>query len=243
MARFAGYGDLHAPLWFIGMEEGGGRDVSELERRIDAWGARGRRTLEDLAKFHGAVGQSKYFAPPYPLQPTWGPLCRTLQAWRGAPLDIASIKNVQATVLGAEDGAASLLELLPLPAANTRAWPYASLGEHHPSLVDRARYAAAYTAPRIQMLRTLLDQGAPRAVVFYGLRHISSWTAIAASTLHATTIAGRQCFIGSSRRTNFLAAPHPAARGLTSKFWEDVGAHLGAEQNRPSSRRQFRMEA
>ncbi len=50
MMHFAGYGNLAAPIWFIGMEEGGGADVAELQRRVDAWRTRGSRTLEDLAE-------------------------------------------------------------------------------------------------------------------------------------------------------------------------------------------------
>ncbi|MBC8136283.1 MAG: hypothetical protein H8F28_10385 [Fibrella sp.] len=33
---FLGYGNLSAPLWFIGMEEGGGKSESEIAARLDA---------------------------------------------------------------------------------------------------------------------------------------------------------------------------------------------------------------
>jgi hypothetical protein len=231
MSTFAGYGHLRAPLWFVGMEEGGGRDIGELQRRVDVWKTRGGRTLEDLGEFHHAVGEPRYFVAPHPLQRTWGALCRTLQAWRGAPTDIGSLKHVQATELGAQDGAATLLELLPLPAASTSAWPYASLASDHPPLADRAGYAAAYTAPRINFIRTLIEQGKPAAIVFYGLRYLDAWCTIAGRTLQATTIAERDCFLGSDGSARFIAAPHPVARGLKNEFWAAVGTYLRNTSN------------
>ena len=34
--KFLGYGSLAAPTWFIGIEERGGKDVSELSARLQA---------------------------------------------------------------------------------------------------------------------------------------------------------------------------------------------------------------
>lgn len=143
MRDFAGYGHRSAPLWFVGMEEGGGRDIAELQRRVATWDARGRRPLENLAEFHHAIGEARYFSVPFPLQPTWAALGRILQSWRGALADIPSLQRVQATSLGSEDDLASLVELLPLPSPTVHSWPYAALAEEHPCLVDRKRYQSA----------------------------------------------------------------------------------------------------
>ena len=32
--NFYGYGNPRAPYWFIGMEEGGGEDIQNIERRV-----------------------------------------------------------------------------------------------------------------------------------------------------------------------------------------------------------------
>ena len=226
IAKFAGYGNLGAPLWFIGMEEGGGKDVLELERRVRAWAARGRLPLEDLAGFHHVIGASEYFLPPYPLQRTWRSLCRTLQAWLGSSTDTASIKNAQAHVLGAFDGKACLLELLPLPATDISSWPYVSLALEHPALSDRTRYTAAYTRPRTEMLRALTTRAQPIAVVFYGLRYLESWATIAGQVLAPTSIGNRMCYAGPNQRPFFVAVPHPVARGMTNDFWIALGAHI-----------------
>lgn len=41
--RFFGYGSWEAPIWFIGMEEGGGKRFQELNERFDKWNRRGQR--------------------------------------------------------------------------------------------------------------------------------------------------------------------------------------------------------
>jgi hypothetical protein len=224
MASFAGYGDLRAPLWFVGMEEGGGRDVDDLVRRVDAWEVRGRQRLEDLAGFHRAIGMSRHFEAPYPLQRTWGPLSRVLQASRGASTTLSELRHVQATQLGTYGGGAALLELLPLPAPNTNTWPYAALAKHVPALRDRVTYRDTYEHVRLAMLRALIEEGRPRAVICYGLGYRESWTALAGAPLRSITIAERACYAGEASGSMLLAVPHPVAHGGTNSFWEAVGA-------------------
>ncbi len=228
IANFAGYGGLRAPLWFVGMEEGGGRDVEELTRRVDTWSSRGRAPLEDLASYHRAIGLARHFEPPVPLQRTWAPLIRVLQAWRGAPVEHETLRHVQATELGAHGGPATLLELLPLPANNTQAWPYGSLAESIPALADRLQYRAAYEAERLAMVRTLIRTGAPRAVVCYGLSYLDAWTELAGTELHAIDVEGRRCYAGDGEVCPVIAVPHPVSHGTSSRCWEGLGLMLRA---------------
>jgi hypothetical protein len=224
MARFAGYGDLRAPLWFVGMEEGGGRDVAELTKRVDTWDARGRQRLEDLASYHRAVDMPYHFDAPYPLQRTWGPLARILQSSRGASTDLSVLREVQATQLGAHGGGAALLELLPLPAPGTVTWPYSTLAPHIPALRDRATYRATYEPARLAMLRALIHEGGPRVVICYGLGYRKAWSTLAGAPLRPIGIADRTCYVGEGSDPMFLAVPHPVARGGKSRFWEAVGS-------------------
>lgn len=228
MASFAGYGDLRAPLWFVGMEEGGGRDVDELVRRVDTWVARGRRRLEDLAGYHRAIGMPRHFEAPYPLQRTWGPLARVLQASQSASTDLSALRQVQATQLGAHGGGAVLLELLPLPAPNTNTWPYAALAKDVPALLDRATYRTTYQPARLAMLRALIQEGCPRAVICYGLGYLESWTALAGAPLRPITVAERACYVGEVTGSMLLAVPHPVAHGGTARFWDAVGSAVAA---------------
>jgi hypothetical protein len=41
--NFYGYGNYHGKYWFIGMEEGGGNSIEEINRRLASWNTRGRR--------------------------------------------------------------------------------------------------------------------------------------------------------------------------------------------------------
>jgi hypothetical protein len=225
MRQFAGYGSESAGLWFIGLEEGGGRTIEELATRVNAWNERGRRPLEDLTDYHRAIGQAAYFDPPYPLQRTWAPLCRVRQAWLDQPTDVAALKIVQARELGRPGGQTNLVELMPLPATSLDHWPYAPLVSEHPAVRDRDTYRRTYTPLRESLIRELIQSGDTRAVMFYGQRP-DSWSAIAGRPLQEIAVGNRRCYAAASREIYFIAVPHPMARGLTSAFWMAVGSHL-----------------
>jgi hypothetical protein len=225
MHRFAGYGAESSGLWFVGLEEGGGRTIEELATRVSAWNVRGSLPLEDLAEYHRAIGQDAYFDPPYPLQRTWAALCRVRQAWLGQPADVATLKIVQARELGRAGGRSNVVELMPLPATSLSHWPYGPLATEHPALRDRDTYRRAFTPLREALIRELVRSGDARAVVFYGQRP-DSWSAIAGQPLQEIAIGGRRCHAAASRGIHFISVPHPMARGLTSAFWMAVGSHL-----------------
>ena len=54
--EFYGYGAHKAPIWFVGMEEGGGRKFEQVAGRLNAWQKRGCMELEDLADYHREFG-------------------------------------------------------------------------------------------------------------------------------------------------------------------------------------------
>lgn len=208
------------------MEEGGGESVDELSRRVQAWDARGRRTLEDLPSYHHAIGLARNFVPPFPLQRTWAPLLRLLLAKRGEEITPARLKQVQSADLGTTGGDTALVELFPLPAHNTGAWPYASLAAQLPSLVDRDTHASTMMAPRVHLLQRLIASAKPEAVVSYELSDLLTWKMIVAAALPPTELLGRRYHAARVGRTTFLAVPHPVARGTTKEFWEGVGRLL-----------------
>jgi len=76
---FLGYGANDAPVWFVGMEEGGGGSPGELARRFSAWAELERHPLQDIFEYHKAVGHSvdQWFVGERPkLQRTWTGLIR-----------------------------------------------------------------------------------------------------------------------------------------------------------------------
>jgi hypothetical protein len=223
---FLGYGRLSAPLWFMGMEEGGGRDVAELSRRVCAWDARGGHSCEDLSGYHRAIGITEFFDEGRPrLQPTWCALMKALQAWRGRPIDTRTLHSLQTTEWGAIDGPVALLELLPLPAPTTDDWPYPELAAQMPALRDRTSYLAHVLPARTQRYEELVQQYQPAAVVCYGIGYLRHWESVFGVPLEPIRIDGRRCFGGRSGCTRVLVVPHPA-RANANTLWRAIGLHL-----------------
>lgn len=223
---FVGYGNLRAPMWFLGMEEGGGRDVAELRHRVSTWNERGRRATEDLAGFHRGIGVTKYFVEDRPkLQQTWCALMKALQAWRGGSTDLATLRSVQAKEFGSNDGPAALLELLPLPAQSIDSWPYQELSTSVPQLASRSSYVDHVLPMRVQLLSQLVRMYRPTAVVCYGLGYAKHWESIFEVALETAVLEERRCLSGWLGPTQVLVAPHPA-RANSSLLWTTIGLRL-----------------
>lgn len=226
IAQFAGYGNPKAPLWFVGMEEGSGRSLEELRRRVHAWHERGRKTLEDLPSYHHAIGLPRHFEEPYPLQRTWAPLLRFLLAFRGVAATPENIRVTQANGFGTLEGTSALVELLPLPAPGTDRWPYSALARSIPELETRASYREAVSRPRTLLLKALIETARPEVVIFYGLGYRREWEAIAGCHLSESLLEGRRFLYGERQATRIVAVPHPVARGSTRTFWEQLGSSM-----------------
>lgn len=229
MTAFAGYGDLRAPLWFIGMEEGSGRGLEELEARVRVWSIRGRCVLEDLPSYHHAIGLPRHFVGKRPLQRTWSPLLRCLLAWRGQLESLAELRRVQATELGTHGGDSALVELLPLPSPSVTTWPYAELAVDLPELADRVRYRATVTPLRIRFLRHLLARSDARAVVCYGIGSMDDWTSLLGRAPKPRALGGRRCYWSDVGDQQWVVVPHPVAHGSQPVFWSELGRVLRAE--------------
>jgi hypothetical protein len=112
---FYGYGNYHAPYWFIGMEEGGGGSFEEIRSRLNTWASRGRRELEDLADYHCAIGITRYWDKPVRLQLTWNRLIQILISIKGLETFARDRRHYQRDHLARENSETCLLELMPLP--------------------------------------------------------------------------------------------------------------------------------
>jgi hypothetical protein len=76
---FYGYGNYQGDYWFIGMEERGG-GFEDINNRLNTWSSRGQHELEDVAKYHEAMGEFDLFGKKAKLQRTWGRLIRIILA-------------------------------------------------------------------------------------------------------------------------------------------------------------------
>lgn len=226
---FFGYGSWAAPIWIVGMEEGGGATVAEVTRRLAVWEQRGGRDLEDLVQYHHAIGVTKHMNADARIQPTWAKMIHLLFGARGLPFDTEQVRSFQARDLGRSNGDTCILELLPLPSPNVRTWSYAPWNV--PYLRDRKTYRQHLVPERVERIRARVSTYRPKAVVFLGMSYLEHWQKIAGTPLEVqenVAVAGGD--------TLYIAVRHPASRGVTNAYFRGVGElisrRLGFETRR-----------
>lgn len=221
---FYGYGSTHAPHWFISMEEGGGKTEAEIAARIDAWHTRGRKHLEDVTGYHGAIGQAVWFSAHPPIQKTWAAMIRIVLAFEGCPTDVEAVRSYQRDRLGRSGGATRLSPLLPLPAQSISDWRYGEWSQVD-ALASRARYKETYSALRVAKLAEEVRALKPKTVTFFGTSYLSDWTQI--STVPLVPVGS--VWAAMDAQTTFIACRHPTARAISNAEFERIGqAHRAA---------------
>jgi|AntAceMinimDraft_1070359.scaffolds.fasta_scaffold40637_2 hypothetical protein len=218
---FYGYGDFDSPLWFIGMEEGGGNSAGEVTNRICVWQQRGCVPLEDVAEYHDAFVENGFRS--ITKQNTWSALSRIQLAYNSGPQSGISVRNHWRQQLGRRGSATCIMELNPLPSPSINTWKYPEFTEM-PFLASRIAYNARYRADRIASIKDMIVQHAPKAVIFYGKKYESFWAEIAGATLETEQLHSRVVKGG----TTFVSMHHPNARvsGKTSDYLENLGSML-----------------
>jgi hypothetical protein len=227
MDNFFGYGNLRAPVWFIGMEEGGGKTKDEIADRLNTW--RGDKanclevedfTVKDLAEFHIAIRDATRFTGNVAIQPTWSKLMRTLLVAKGITPTKELLRDYQKTKLGRCGGDAALLELMPLPRRSMTEWEYDTWSDLA-ELRTFATYDSDVRPKRIAALSALIDKHKPPAVIFYGTGYTAHWEAIAGMRFPQgdyPRVAGTSPL--------YMLLPHPASRGKINQYYEAAGKIL-----------------
>jgi len=223
IATFAGYGNVAAPYWFIGMEEGGDSSDEALEDRLRVWRERGCLAIEDLHDYHIETGLANYVGSFPKLQTTWKQLIRILLTAEDRDADTDSIRTYQGNELGRRDGETALLELYPLPAAGLAHWPYGEL-TLLPYLRDRKTYLRTLEVKRIRHLQRLIDEHQPSVVIMYGTTYREQWERLHGSWLRAE--AEPELFRGRRGSSQLLLIKHPAAKGVTNDYFVAVGNYV-----------------
>lgn len=220
MNEFYGYGNYQGDYWFIGMEEGGGNDCYEIDKRLCAWDKLGQPELADLYQFHHLIGITHFFQPPVKLQTTWAKLIRILLCLQKKSPSIQDIRDYQSACLGRSDGETCLLELLPLPSPSINHWIYSDCFDL-PELTNRQTYECHYVPQRVAHLQQRISQYKPKLVVFYGTKYIHHWQNIANISLINSSSAG--IHVGCNNHTVFIAIKHPVARGVSNAYFCQIG--------------------
>ena len=163
--NFAGYGNLRAPVWFVGIEESGGRSFEEIKTRLNLWDSHGKPSCDDLLNVYRRLGNQTSSRV---LQPTWRQLIRLhlhFASGRRA-LSEEDILKCQQKALGTRSGQTCLLELFPLPCPNHGVWNYGNWFKAD-WLQSRAAYKSRIEILRSSLLRRLISEHRPRVVLFY----------------------------------------------------------------------------
>lgn len=117
MEDFYGYGNLDSPYWFIGKEEGGGKDIEENYRRVKTWESMGKNTTVDMIDYHVKLGFSERDLNK--IQKTWTQLVQILLKIERRPSEKEDRRQYQRHSLGRLSGNNCELELMPLASRST----------------------------------------------------------------------------------------------------------------------------
>ncbi|SHE91996.1 hypothetical protein SAMN04487965_0949 [Microbulbifer donghaiensis] len=224
MQTFLGYGNLESDFWFIGMEEGGGNTVEEIQARLSYWIEGGCKVVEDVAEYHQKFGMGYFFDESPKNQPTWNKLIRIILALEQQPLSLNCVKAFQKDRLARQGGDNCLLELFPLPSPSVGHWLYSEVSALD-YLASRDRYKAHLQELRIELLREKIAKYKPKLVVFYGNNpeYRQYWGKIADCELTGIEIEGRPAFKAFNGETLYLVVSHPVATGITNDYFHRIG--------------------
>lgn len=226
MEGFFGYGSLDARVWLIGMEEGAGRGIEEVQSRLKVWDQRSRPVLEDVRDYHIAFGLGEAFATTTRPERTWGRLIKMLLAASGQSGTPQEILDIQRTRWAREGGTVCLAELLPLPSQTVGHWRYATWTSH-PDLSSRKTYEKKWKVRRRAAVSRLIAENRPDAVIFYSKSNRPHWQNIAGSELVRSDPV-IDYSIARSNGTTWIMIRNPGD-WLPESYFENVGHALRHE--------------
>jgi hypothetical protein len=221
MTRFVGFGSPRASVWFIGLEQGGGENLGELQRRLAAWVESGADAFADFPDYCARLGDSRWHGPTARVQPTLGKLVRLFLAFNGTPISTKVVREYQASAFGTRHGDTVIAELMPLPSRNVSEWIYSGIAGV-PALATREAYTQQYRRLRTGLLHAAIAAAAPHVVVFVGFTALDSWAQVAGVTFKRKADA----YCATAGRTEFVVVKHPTAFGAKNEYFETVGREL-----------------
>lgn len=225
MTTFYGSGNYSGDYWFIGMEEGGGKNLDQVTARLNAWIELGQTELVDIYDFHIKINHPEYFRDPVKLQRTWMQQARIVLSAKGLSSETQSIREYQRDVIGRENSETCLLELLPLPSPNSKVWNYKDWTTLR-HLSSREAYSEYCIPWRIEHLRFQINAYKPKVVVFLGIGkvYLKYWRAVASQSVHFLYHGGY--WAGQADGTKYIISEHPNYHGITNAYFESIGSHI-----------------
>ncbi len=214
LKTFWGYGSLDAPVWFVGMEEGLGknRSAADLEARFLA--ADGKATVDMRRDMAQVPDHIRFFREGAPVQASWKfPIALYLYLKNKKEPTKQEIQNYQAFELGNSELKNDVaLELMPLPShrANEYTWLYANYGIS--GLGSRKEYLNTYKPRRIKELNHLIKIHSPRLVIFYSLTYLPDWIDVMGEIPNEVC---RQMYFAKNGKMSFCVIPQGVSFGMS----------------------------
>lgn len=229
---FFGYGNLNAPYWFIGKEEGGGKKIEENYKRIQTWNHIGRTTTVDLIHYHLSLGFSEKQLSA--IQPTWTKLIQILLELES---DITITKEnrrfYQREKFGRTTCNNCLMELMPMASRSTKLWLWKEIFQDYFEFSDRKKYFSQISPKRRSKLSELIKIHSPKLVLFYSSQkdYIEQWGAISEITDWNWKIICDHFKYAWAKKNGilFVITPHPTTYGLTLDNFSLVGKFIKEE--------------
>ncbi len=219
--KFFGFGNWQAKIWFIGIEEAGGRKELDVQQRLAAWHQSGKLDLADAPSFYPQSGNDLWHGPEAKLQETWKQLIRLLLVARGRIDSDQAILDYQRSNWGRADGRECLVELLPLPSPSSTAWNYHRWSDL-PWLETRLDYQNYMVLNRAHFLQQKIDLHKPPVVVFYASTWHRLWGLIARGVWQQA-IPGKLMGLHQTT-TSFYVTRHPRAESV--EYFREIGRYL-----------------
>ncbi len=158
LLQFIGYGNLRAPVWFLGMEERG-LGTERLRQRLNF------SPVEDLDRAQRLLGIRQHHMPPVRLEAHWSTMAKIMLMLTHLAPTPSNLRVYQAAQLGRTGGDTLLVQFWPLPTPNMIEWPYAGMFEQFHTRDDYRRHVKPL---RVELLRNLIATEKPPVVICYG---------------------------------------------------------------------------
>ena len=225
---FFGYGNLNSPYWFIGKEEGGGKDLGENFRRILTWESFGKPTTVDLIDYHFQLGFTDKQLNN--IQSTWTKLVQLLLTIDGKEISKEERRVYQRNNLGRLLGNNCVLELMPMASRNTGLWLWEKIFQEYYQINNRKEYFSFIVPTRLTRLKELIKQHRPKLVLFYSTQkdYIQQWYEIVDAVNWQWIKLSKVMKYGWYKRESslYVITTHPTMKGITNNDFPEVGKFI-----------------
>jgi hypothetical protein len=225
--KFYGYGNWKSPIWFVGIEEGGGNSEEEIKKRINSW-FKFQTDLIDIKQHHINIGLPEYFIKGN-LQPFWKKLIRIKLSIENKRCNNEIIRDVQKNNWGQLDSDNAIIELFPLPSPGENKWFYHKWANLN-YLNNRYDYYQKVSGFRIDYIKSKIQQHKPRIVFLCASNSMMYyWNKLVGLDFKQNServkINKNYIRILKNNNTCFVQTPHPAAL-IPNNFWDQVGQEI-----------------